>query len=186
MSAKLSAIFLLGLLFGIVETCCQVPNRRASVRCDRPTDWISAYNDRLVNYQSIFCGKRRGDRLIGFHARPGGENPPTVTQLSIAQSADERGIYAAERSHLGQPNARAISIVFPDRCSPSQVLNSIAYAETHRVACPPDAPEGAWCGPNRPDDATDRRFCRADNYQGFTIVGATDRRDRIQVGFPLR
>ena len=150
--------------------------------------WIISYTGRQINHTHIFCGElnRRG-RLVGFHSRPDGQNPSTVQQFNITRRLTRQGIYAGRWTYSDNPQEDKFSTMFPDHCDQQQVLHSIAHAEAHRITCPSGAPGWAWCGLNRPDDATDdRRFCHARDGTRYTIAGASDANGRINTGFPLR
>lgn len=172
----------------LLVLCFSATAQEQGIDCHSSPRWVTAYNDLQVNHTHIFCGEvnRRG-RLVGFHSRPQGENPNTVRQFRTTQSVNSRGIYGGEWTYAGSGNPSKFSTMFPDRCTRSQVVNSIAYAQANQVRCPSGSPDWAWCGLNAPSGETDRgRFCTADDGRNFTIAGATNRDGRINTGFPLR
>uniref|UniRef100_A0ACD5H622 EndoU domain-containing protein n=1 Tax=Desertifilum tharense IPPAS B-1220 TaxID=1781255 RepID=A0ACD5H622_9CYAN len=59
----------------------------------------------------------------------------------MTQPPNAQGIYGVQWRHR-DGSASKFSTFFPDRCSKQQVLNSIAYAATHPIACPATAPAG--------------------------------------------
>lgn len=154
--------------------------------CLNSSHWVAAYNNRQVNHTHIFCGElnQRG-RLVGFHSRPGGRNPATVARFNITQPANSQGIYAGEWTYQGSSQATKFSTMFPDRCTPTQVINSIAHAADNRISCPSNAPNWAWCGYNSPSGG-DNRFCQANDGSQYVVVGATNSDGKINTGFPLR
>ncbi|MCT7956541.1 EndoU domain-containing protein [Laspinema palackyanum] len=157
------------------------------INCGSSSHWVTAYNNQQVNHAHIFCGEvNREGRLVGFHARPRGQNPSTVRQFRVTQSVNNQGIYGGEWSHTSGGGSK-FSTMFPDRCTPEQVINSIAYAEANPVQCPSGAPHWAWCGLNAPTDSNQQtRFCTANNGSSYRIAGATHRDGKINTGFPLR
>lgn len=156
--------------------------------CLNSPHWVTAYNNRQVNHTHIFCGElnRRG-RLVGFHSRPQGKNPSTVRRFNITQTVNSKGIYAGEWIYAGSSEETKFSTMFPDSCTPEQVINSISHAATNTISCPSGAPSWAWCGYNRPDGVTqDSLFCQANDGTTYTIAGATNSDGGINTGFPLR
>lgn len=157
------------------------------INCGSSSHWVTAYNQQQVNHAHIFCGEvNREGRVVGFHARPRGQNPSTVREFRVTQSVNNQGIYGGEWSHTSG-GGRKFSTMFPDRCTAEQVINSIAYAQANRVQCPSGAPNWAWCGLNAPTDRSQQtRFCTANNGSSYQIAGATNRDGKINTGFPLR
>ncbi|TVU51893.1 MAG: hypothetical protein EA414_20405 [Arthrospira sp. PLM2.Bin9] len=155
--------------------------------CLNSSNWVTAYNNRQVNHTHIFCGElnQRG-RLVGFHSRPGGRNPATVGGFNITQAPNSQGIYAGEWTYQGSSQQRKFSTMFPDRCSATQVINSIGHAAANTISCPSSAPNWAWCGYNSPGDGGDNRFCNANDGSRYIVVGATNNDGKINTGFPLR
>lgn len=48
-----------------------------------------------VSRENLFCGEiKNGGK--GFHSRPGGQNPATVTEFKVTQPANAAGIYGAQ------------------------------------------------------------------------------------------
>lgn len=75
--------------------------------------------------------------------------------------------------------------MFPDRCTQTQVINSILYAVTHQQDCPSNAPNWAWCGVNAPNPNAET-YCNGDNGGLFTIAGAFLSNGTVNTAFPLR
>ncbi len=184
-SVKISLIGLISLLvvFAISTTA-----QMQGIDCRSSDYWVMAYNGKPINHTHIFCGEiNQQGRLVGFHARPRGQNPSTVRQFTVTQPANAQGIYGGEWTYAGSPPATKFSTMFPDRCTRDQIINSIAYAEGNRVQCPSSAPDWAWCGLNRVADGQQQnRFCIANNSATYMIAGATNRDNQINTAFPLR
>lgn len=178
---------LIGLICLLLVFAINTTTQAQAIDCRSASHWVTAYNGKQINHAHIFCGEINSQgRLVGFHARPRGQNPSTVRQFTITQSPNSQGIYGGEWTAVAN-QATKFSTMFPDRCSREQVLNSIAHAEAHRVQCPSGAPNWAWCGLNRPADGTQQnRFCAANNGTTYTIAGATNRDQKINTAFPLR
>lgn len=138
-----------------------------------------------VNQPHIFCGEWSQNRPKGFHSRPGGVNPPTVGTFRITQSANSQGIYGGTWNYDGRSSPTKFSTMFPDRCTQTQVLNSIIYAATHQRRCPANAPSWAWCGTNAPT-ANASNYCQGSDNRLFTIAGASFSDGKINTAFPLR
>ncbi|WP_254563727.1 EndoU domain-containing protein [Oscillatoria sp. HE19RPO] len=177
----------IGAVVCLLVALCQGIAQGQGINCGSSSHWVTAYNNQQVNHAHIFCGEvNREGRLVGFHARPRGQNPSTVRQFRVTQSVNNQGIYGGEWTHTSGGGTK-FSTMFPDRCTTEQVLNSIAYAEANRVQCPNGAPNWAWCGLNAPTDSSQQtRFCSANNGSSYRIAGATNRDGKINTGFPLR
>uniref|UniRef100_A0ACD5H4T2 Uncharacterized protein n=1 Tax=Desertifilum tharense IPPAS B-1220 TaxID=1781255 RepID=A0ACD5H4T2_9CYAN len=48
------------------------------ITCNPQDKWIAASNAQQINQLHIFCGESQGDRLLGLHSRPNGQNPPPL------------------------------------------------------------------------------------------------------------
>jgi hypothetical protein len=140
-----------------------------------------------INQMHVFCGEwnTRKQRPAGFHSRPAGNNPTSVGKLIITQKPGSKGLYGVRWSYAGRPDREKFSSMFPDTCSRSQVLKSIAYAANHSKPCPAGAPRWARCGPNRPP-GPEPGYCRASDDSIFTIAFATLRNsDKVNTAFPI-
>ena len=161
---------------------------KAQVSCGSSSGWTNFSNNPQVNQAHIFCGQLDNNRPKGFHSRPNGINPATVKAVRITQSANAQGIYGIQWTYVNT-NASKSSTMYPDRCTQTQVLNSIRYAGTHQNQCPANAPNWSWCGKNRPDplSSSDQNlYCNTNNGQLFTIAGASLNNGNINTAFPLR
>ncbi len=157
----------------------------SQVRCASLSHWTRFAQPPQVNQMHIFCGEVKRDRPVGFHSRPNGNTPNTVTNLQITQPANAQGLYGIRWSPRTKPAASKFSTMFPDRCSRDQVLQSILYAASHPTPCPSGAPNWAWCGTNSPTPAT-TAYCQANNRTPFVIAGASLDNGNINTAFPLR
>lgn len=148
--------------------------------------WVKASNGVEVNYAHIFCGEMNNKgRVVGFHARPQGNNPSTVAKVRITQQPNPQGIYAGQWELVGKQGEDKFSTFYPDHCTPTQVINSIGYAARNQQDCPRSAPQWAWCGANAPQDATGD-YCRSADGTPFLIAGASSPRGGVNTAFPLR
>jgi hypothetical protein len=183
----LAPFFVTLLLTSILTACLESASQAQGVSCPASGQWATAANGAQVNYPHIFCGELRDGQLRGFHARPNGQNPSTVSQFSITQSANAQGIYAGQWTSASASHLTKFSTLFPDHCSTSQVINSIAHANANRTTCPAGAPSWAWCGQNRPSNATSSgQYCLGRDGNSFIIAGANLSDGRINTGFPIR
>jgi hypothetical protein len=159
-----------------------------AVDCTELARWTKRPKPPQVNQAHVFCGEWKHNAPGGFHSRPGGLDPASVTRFAITQPANTQGIYGGSWSYTGQPRTSKFSTMFPDACSMSQVLNSIVYAATHPVRCPANAPHWAVCGPNRPTSTIQDSdlFCAANDGSIFLIAMAKLSNGRVNTAFPLR
>jgi hypothetical protein len=86
-----------------------------------------------VNAQHIFCGEvRRDGRAVGFHSRPAGLNPPTVTRTEQVRPDPRRpGVYTLMRFRItehGRSGEKGLSTMFPDHCDTADVIAAIQHA----------------------------------------------------------
>lgn len=89
-----------------------------------------------IDAEHIFCGEiNNSGRATGFHSRPGGVNPASVrnTGSPVAIPGAPAGIYLLSNFTIagnGRSAVKAISTMYPDSCSPAQVLAAIRNAAT--------------------------------------------------------
>jgi Bacterial EndoU nuclease len=182
----------LGLcLLSMAVLCCIAFFAGASemaVDCTELARWTKRPKPPQVNQAHVFCGEWKQNAPGGFHSRPGGLDPDSVTRFTITQPANAKGIYGGSWSYTGHPQSSKFSSMFPDACSMSQVLNSIVYAATHPSRCPANAPHWAICGPNRPTSTVQDSdpFCAANDGTIFLIAIAKLSNGRVNTAFPLR
>jgi len=153
----------------------------AQINCAALPQWSATAPP--VNQVHIFCGEWNGGPK-GFHSRPGGLNPATVTNFTVNQPANTQGIYSGIWEYVGHPGVTKFSTMFPDACSQSQVLQSILYAAAHPIACPAGAPFWAWCGNNAPLGGGGI-YCNSANGTVFVIAGASLANGNVNTAFPL-
>lgn len=186
---------LLSLTLGLVackpaaDSSAAKPNMAATgtttVACPSK-QWVKASNGVEVNYAHIFCGELNNKgRVVGFHARPQGKDPSTVTKVRITQQPNKQGIYAGQWELAEHQGEDKFSTFYPDHCTPTQVINSIGYAARNQQDCPKSAPQWAWCGLNAPQDNSGD-YCRSADGTAFFIAGALSSRGGVNTAFPLR
>jgi hypothetical protein len=140
-----------------------------------PIDGFAA-GDPPVDATHIFCGdiNDRG-RAVGFHSRPGGDTPATVSRIeTVSPERGRPGIYTLRDFIItvdGEAAQKPISTMFPDSCSREDVLAAIRHA--FRNATSHDG--------NRFDGPSGSR-CTDDRGQPFPIRGYTSQRG----GFHIR
>src|SRR5262245_36612881 len=165
-----------GLCLLVMAILCGISFRagasEVAVDCTELARWTKRPKPPQVNQAHIFCGEWKQNAPGGFHSRPGGLDPNPVSRFTITQAANAQGIYGVTWSYTGHPRSSKFSTMFPDGCSMSQVLNSIAYAATHPIRCPVNAPHWAVCGPNRPTSTVQHSdsFCAANDGTIFMIA----------------
>lgn len=187
-----STIRLLGLGLTAMAVLCCIPclsgAEAVAVDCTTLTRWTKRTRPPQVNQLHVFCGEWKQDSPRGFHSRPGGLDPDSVSRFTITQPPNRQGIYGGSWSYIGHPQAAKFSTMFPDTCSMQQVLNSIVYAATNPTRCPANASHWAVCGPNRPTSmAPDvSSFCEASDGTIFLIAMAKLSNGHVNTAFPLR
>jgi hypothetical protein len=132
-----------------------------------------------VNNQSIFCGDVSGqpNRAKGFHSRPGGLNPNSVSSIGapIAIPSAPTGIYRLQNFNItqnGVTRVKAISVMFPDACSQAAVLAAIRNA-------------AAGASPNQQFHGMSGPACQAGNPPApFNVIGYTNTAGGIIAAWP--
>lgn len=131
------------------------PQLNNAVFCDKFRGYntvVNAPNEASlpIDRDHIFCGEVTGKTLKakGFHSRPGGLNPVTVSNTDTPPHAnneryDLTGFNITQNGHTEE---KSLSTMFPDSCSYIQVLNSVAYAYNNSVA----GPSNSLIGPSSP------------------------------------
>jgi Bacterial EndoU nuclease len=178
-------------LLAMAVLCCVSRFAGASgvaVDCTKLAHWTTRPKPPQVNQVHVFCGEWKRNAPNGFHSRPGGLDPGSVTRFTITQPANAQGIYGGSWSYTGHARPPKSSTMFPDACSMPQVLNSIVYAATQPTRCPANAPGWAVCGPNRPTSAAQPAapFCEASDGTIFLIAMGKLSDGRVNTAFPLR
>jgi hypothetical protein len=187
-----SAIRLLHVYLTAMAVLCGLPclagADEVAVDCSALAQWTKRPSPPQVNQLHVFCGEWKHNAPRGFHSRPGGLDPGSVTRFTITQPANAKGIYGGSWSYRGHPRSSKFSTMFPDACSMQQVLNSIVYAATNPTECPANAPHWAVCGPNRPalTEQNAGPFCEANDGTVFLIAMAKQGNGHVNTAFPLR
>lgn len=136
----------------------------AEARCPLPTPSGSP----RVNAEHVFCGEvRRDGRAVGFHSRPGGRNPDTVSGTDEKRPDAKRpGLYTLFGFHIaqdGRSGLKTVSTMFPDHCDAESVIAAIQHA--YRTG---EKQDHAFQGESGPAcrDASGRSF----RVEGFTAI----------------
>ncbi|MDH0645753.1 EndoU domain-containing protein [Pseudomonas sp. GD03858] len=113
-----------------------------------------------VNQQHVFCGevevRASGNRAKGFHSRPNGQSPATVTGAGAGTPQGPAGIYVLRNFTItenGASGTKSISTMFPDSCSQANVVAAIQNAYNNRTALNGNqfrGPSGASCQAGAP------------------------------------
>jgi len=117
---RLGLLALLGLLSGPAW---------GAVSCPQPL----AEGTPPVRAQHIFCGEiNNAGKAVGFHSRPGGTNPASVSDTDETRPDPRRpGIYSISLFRItegGRSGIKTLSTMFPDKCSQADVLAAIRHA----------------------------------------------------------
>jgi hypothetical protein len=121
-----------------------------------------------INQWHIFEGEiNRSGKPVGFHSRPGGQDPARARLKSVRDRPNRAGVYTASIEILdGNQWKQKFSSFFPDALSRQQVLDAVAHAYANSAnpkAQPFDGPSGL----------------------GFSIQGYTSSRGGINSAFPI-
>ncbi len=148
----------------------------AQVACPQPMSGGSP----PVRAQHVFCGEiNHNGRAVGFHSRPGGKNPDTVSHTRRREDDPRRpGIYTLFRFEItqhGVTRQKAVSTMYPDRCSAEDVIAAIQQA--YNTGTRSGGSFTGLSGPHCTDD-TGRAF----RIQGFT--GTRNGRTFIITAYP--
>ena len=139
----------------------------AGARADTP-HWSTTEPN--VNLRHVFEGEvNRSSKPVGFHARPGGEDPPGARVARLRDGPNRFGVYTADVEIWDAGDGRwesKFSSFFPDALSREEVVDAIlnAYRESSNPRAQPfDGPSGL----------------------GFRIQGYTSGRGGINTAFPV-
>ena len=132
-----------------------------------------------VELRHIFCGEinRRG-QAVGFHSRPGGINPRSVTGTGEGRPVPGHpGIYNMTRFQItqnGQTETKGISTFYPDKCTAEDVIAAVQHAFNTGQRHGPQF--RGMSGPS----------CTDDRGEQFQITGFTGGREgaHIRTGYP--
>jgi hypothetical protein len=180
----------LGITAMAILSCVPIfaTSGQVAVDCTTLAQWTKRPTPPQVNQVHVFCGEWKQSTPRGFHSRPGGLDPDTVTGFSITQPANDQGIYGGSWSYTAHPQPQKFSTMFPDACSMQQVLNSIVYAASNPTRCPANASRWAVCGANQPKSTSQSAelYCDSSNGTIFLIAMAKLRNGYVSTAFPLR
>lgn len=134
-----------------------------------PLDEEWSDTDPSVNLAHIFQGdiNRRG-KPVGYHSRPGGEDPEGARVVRILDEENGVGVYTADveiRNASGRWLKKR-STFYPDRLSREEVLAAILHAWEER-------------------GETDGNKFRGPSGEGFTIEGYTTDDGGINTAYPI-
>ena len=120
-----------------------------------------------INLWHVFEGEiNRSGKPVGFHSRPGGNDPANARVISVRDQPNRAGVYTANiEVRDGDAWKEKFSSFFPDSMTSDEVIRAIlkAYAESaDQNAQPFEGPSGL----------------------GFTIQGYTSNRGGINTAFP--
>jgi hypothetical protein len=121
-----------------------------------------------INQWHIFEGEiNRSGKPVGFHSRPGGQDPAGARLRSVRDKPNRAGVYTASiEIRDGERWKQKFSSFFPDALSREQVLQAVVHA--YRNSSNPDAQP--FEGPSG---------------LGFSIQGYTSSRGGINTAFPI-
>lgn len=121
-----------------------------------------------INLFHIFDGEiNRSGKPVGFHSRPGGQDPGNARLVSIKDGPNRHGIYTASiEIRDGNQWKSKFSSFFPDSLSRDEVLDVIVHAYSN--SSNPNAQP--WDGPSG---------------EGYRIQGYTSGQGGINTAFPV-
>jgi len=124
--------------------------------------------DPNINLWHVFEGEiNRSGKPVGYHARPGGQDPAGARVSRVRDQPNRAGVYTADIEILdGDTWRRKFSSFFPDALSREEVLRAILNAH----ADSPDPDAQPFSGPSG---------------LGFTIQGYTSGRGGINTAYPV-
>jgi len=112
-----------------------------------------------VDQNHIFCGEVNGGGAGGFHSRPGGLNPATITILPatniLVPPWAAAGIYNLNNFNItsgGVTANKPVSTMFPNACTQANVLAAIRNAAVNGAMVGGQfiGPSGPSCGAGAP------------------------------------
>jgi len=124
--------------------------------------------DPNINQWHVFAGEiNRSGKPVGFHSRPGGQDPAGARVKSIRDRPNNAGVYTASiEIRDGQQWKEKFSSFFPDSLSRDDVIQAVLNAYENSAnpnAQPFEGPSGL----------------------GFSIQGYTSSRGGINTAFPI-
>ena len=121
-----------------------------------------------MNLHHIFEGEiNRKGKPVGYHSRPGGNDPAGARLVRIRDKANSTGVYTATIAIKdGSQWKEKFSSFFPDNMSSDQVVEIIIHAYNNSS----NKKKQPWQGPSG---------------HGFDIQGYTTRQGGINTAFPI-
>lgn len=173
MRAAFAALLLLWVQPALAAADCSDPDQtgRVPLRMETGAERPGTFANPWINRLHVLCGEinRRGN-AVGFHHRPGGEDPRTgpggnnpaaariTGAVTLRKGAPGWGVYRGEGIEIWNGRTEqfvaksAFSTFFPDNCTPAEVLASIRHAVQHANR-PMPAGGGRFRGMSGPADA---------------------------------
>ncbi|MDF9756135.1 hypothetical protein ACVWY1_001052 [Pseudomonas sp. TE6288] len=148
----------LAIIGSLAFTLVPMAPAQAAVQCPQPNSGGAP----AVNQQHVFCGEVQvqaaGNRAKGFHSRPNGQSPATVTFTAATTNTPRgpAGIYVLRNFNITQNGAtgtKTVSTMFPDTCSQANVVAAIQNAYNNRTGLVNGefhGPSGASCQAGNP------------------------------------
>ena len=94
------------IIAGLLLSGLFPPSAQAQVDCDALPHWVALENGLQMNQKHVFCGEWDRNRPKGFHARPEGVNPTTVTEFTVQDKKIRFGMVAVK--NVGEGAIEAI------------------------------------------------------------------------------
>lgn len=125
-------------------------------------------SDPNINLWHVFEGEiNRSGKPVGFHSRPGGNDPANARIVSVKDKPNRAGVYTATiEIRDGNQWKSKFSSFFPDSLSRDEVIDAVINAyknSSDKNAQPFEGPSGL----------------------GFTVQGYTSRSGGINTAFPI-
>lgn len=121
-----------------------------------------------INLWHIFEGEvNRSGKVVGYHSRPGGQDPGNARVVAVRDGPNSKGVYTATiEIRNGNRWDEKFSSFFPDSMSRGDVIDAVlnAYKNSDNPKAQP------WSGPSG---------------LGFTVQGYTTSRGGINTAFPV-
>jgi len=121
-----------------------------------------------INLHHVFAGEiNRKDKPVGYHSRPGGQDPDGAKLVKIRDKPNRAGVYTAIIAISDDGNWKEkFSSFFPDKMSQQEVVDAVLNAYRNSS----DKKKQPWQGPSG---------------LGFDIQGYTMSRGDINTAFPV-
>ena len=121
-----------------------------------------------INLWHVFEGEiNRKGKPVGFHSRPGGNDPDNARLVSVKSKPNRAGVYTASiEIRDGSQWKEKFSSFFPDTLSRQQVIDIILHAYKNSK----NPKKQPWTGPSG---------------AGYSVQGYTSSRGGINTAFPV-